>query len=239
MQLAIVMPAYDELPNLRLLVPEIHRVLEADGLSASVIVVVASVATSDETDEITGLGATVVVRKPTDSFGDAMRTGFSAVPPEATHVVTMDADGSHRPQVIPKLVAQAAHANVVVASRYTHGGSTDNTAMEKAMSRALNLAYGVVLGINCRDLSTNFKLYEKADLDRIELACRDFDVVEEIIVRIKSLHGHSFTIREVPDRFYARASGTTKRRLGPFIVAYLSTLARLRWQTRHTIGRKR
>jgi dolichol-phosphate mannosyltransferase len=75
-------------------------------------------------------------------------------------------------------------------------------------------------------------LYRRGDLAQIHLECRDFDVVEEILFRLKALHGEAFKVVEVPDHFRERKHGETKRRLGPFVVSYLGTLVRLRWQTR-------
>jgi dolichol-phosphate mannosyltransferase len=231
------MPAYDELLNLRELLPLVASTLrEREDLVCEILVVLPSTASSREADEIQELGARAVIRHPTDSFGDALRSGFAAVSSSSRFVITMDADGSHHPSSLLRMLGAASSAHVVVGSRYTRGGSTDNSFVLTAMSRALNVAYGLVLGIKCRDVSTNYKLYRRADLARITLECRDFDVVEEILFRIKSVHGRAFRITEVPDHFLERRHGTTKRQLGPFIVSYLITLNRLRRQGRRHSG---
>jgi hypothetical protein len=59
--------------------------------------------------------------------------------------------------------------------------------------------------------------------------------VEEILFRLRDLHGPGFRVAEVPDHFRERVHGVTKRRLGPFVVSYVVTLVRLRWQ----VGRRR
>lgn len=227
---SLVSPAFEELENLRRLVPEIRGALDSLHLSGfEVVVVLPSHAGDDEKQEIEGLGARVVTREPTDSFGDALRTGFASVSPEADLVVTMDADGSHDPSSLPGLIsAMEDSTDVVIASRYTAGGQTDNPFLLKLMSRALNRAYGLILGIDCSDISTNFKVYRREDLQQLSLSCVDFDVVEEILFRIQQLHGTDFEVVEVPDHFYERQHGVTKRRLGPFTVSYLLTLVRLR-----------
>ena len=140
----------------------------------------------------------------------------------------MDADYSHNPLAITRLLAASSGAHVVVASRYTHGGTTANSLLLKIMSRLLNLAYSIVLGINCRDISTNYKLYRRSDIKNIVLSCKDFDIVEEILFQVKLIHGQSFVIREVPDHFYERKFGVTKRQLRPFIISYFRTLVRLK-----------
>lgn len=230
-RLSVVIPAYDELPNLRELLPRVTEILATlDVARAEVLVVVRNGAAEDEMVELRGLGATPVRRAPTDSFGDAIRSGLASVDPSTDLVVTLDADGSHDPGTLPRLLEAADRADVVVASRYVAGGETDNTFALRAMSRCLNVAYGVVLGIHCRDVSTNYKLYHRADIDGLQLVSDSFDIVEELLFRVKQRHGATFVIAEVPDHFYERRHGVTKRRLGPFIVSYLTTLARLRRQ---------
>ena len=227
--LSIVIPAYDELLNLRELVPEIKRVTQQlQNFSTEILIVLPSIAKPEEIQEIKNFGATVVTRQPTDSFGDALRSGFAAVSDTSEFVLVMDADYSHNPLAITRLLAASSGAHVVVASRYTHGGTTANSLLLKIMSRLLNLAYSIVLGINCRDISTNYKLYRRSDLKNIVLNCKDFDIVEEILFKVKSIHGHSFVIREVPDHFSERKFGVTKRQLGPFIISYFRTLVRLK-----------
>ena len=227
--LSIVIPAYDELLNLRELVPEIKRVTkQLQNFSTEILIVLPSIAKPEEIQEIKDFGATVIIRQPTDSFGDALRSGFAAVSDTSEFVLVMDADYSHNPLAITRLLAASSGAHVVVASRYTHGGTTANSLLLKIMSRLLNLAYSIVLGINCRDISTNYKLYRRSDLKNIVLNCKDFDIVEEILFQVKSIHGHSFVIREVPDHFSERKFGVTKRQLGPFIISYFRTLVRLK-----------
>jgi dolichol-phosphate mannosyltransferase len=229
-RLSIVMPAYDELPNLRELLPRVSAsVATLAGVSAEITVVLPAQASEADVAELTTLGARPVRRGPTDSFGDAIRSGIAAADPASDYLLIMDADGSHDPATIPRLLAAVDGAHVVVASRYVAGGTTDNSFILHAMSRALNLAYRVILGIACNDVSTNFKLYRRADLAKITLTTKDFDVVEEILFRLKVLHGKSLVITEVPDRFFERNHGVTKRKLGPFVVSYLKTLLYLSW----------
>jgi dolichol-phosphate mannosyltransferase len=99
------------------------------------------------------------------------------------------------------------------------------------MSRLLNRAYAVVLGIHARDLSTNYKLYRASVLTDIKLSCQNFDIVEEILAKARQADP-GIVVKEIPDYFHQRRYGESKRRLGPFVASYLVTLARLRWETR-------
>ena len=222
------MPAYDELPNLRELLPRIDEVISGlDGVEYEIVVVVPGFTTTDDMAELVSLGALPVLRGPTDSFGDAIRCGIESADIGSDFLVIMDADGSHDPATIPRLLDAAEGAHVVVASRYTAGGITDNSVALRIMSQTLNLAYRIILGIECRDVSTNFKLYRREDLVDITLTSADFDVVEELLFRLKMIHGKALVISEIPDHFFERKHGVTKRKIGPFIVSYLKTLVHL------------
>ena len=230
---SIVIPAYEESSNLLELLPSINREIASTAINVyEIIVVLPDFATQNDVQLIEEFGARVVLREPTNSFGDALRCGFSAVSREADWVITMDADGSHAPETIPRLLAASPLVDVVVASRYAAGGSSDNALASRLMSRGLNAVYGIVLGIRCKDISTNFKRYRSKDLMELDLKCQNFDIVEEIFFRLKVLNGDSFNVLEIPDHFFDRKHGQTKRRLGPFIVSYIRTLLRLRWQLR-------
>jgi dolichol-phosphate mannosyltransferase len=228
---AIIVPALDELPNLRNVVPAaIHAMAPLPGVRSTVLVVVGRGCSDADRAEIRELGAHPIDRAPTDSFGDAIRSGIRACPPDTDVVIFMDADGSHDPATLPRLLAEADSADIVIASRYVKGGRSDNGLALRAMSRSLNLAYGLVLGIHCRDISTNFKLFHHADIQDVTLTCRNFDVVEELLFRVRQAKGASLRVREIPDYFHERDQGETKRSLGPFVASYVGTLIRLRFK---------
>lgn len=227
-QLSVLIPAYQEIVNLRWLLPRVISNLPKS-IDAGVVVVVERDCDEETRKEITDLGATVLVRAPTDSFGDAMRTGLAWCAKKSPWVLVMDADGSHDPASIPILVSVAEEdsADIAIASRYVPGGGSDNSFALYWMSRLLNFGYSVMLGMKIKDVSTNFKLYRSRVLAVDELQCENFDVVEEIIARALAAN-KNLKVVEVPDHFYERKAGESKRQLGPFIASYLVTLYRLR-----------
>lgn len=231
LRVSLVIPAYQEYESLQLILPRIHAVTrDHDNYDFEVMVVTEMRTSQDTRALIESFGATVVDRGPSDSFGDAIRSGIAASSEDSTFLVFMDADGSHPPETVPRLLAQADTADVVVASRYIPGGSTDNSALLRFMSRLLNKTYALVLGIKCHDVSTNFKLYRTQSLKALTLTCTNFDIVEEILVRLLQANGKErLHIVEVPDHFAERNSGESKRRLSVFIASYIWTLLRLRF----------
>lgn len=225
LDLTVALPAYEEADNLRALLPELRRVL--DGLGASYeIVVVDTPEPRDGTPEVCAAhGARHVPRVGGLRYGHAVATGIAAS--RGRWVVFMDADGSHEPEQVARLWEARHDADLVIASRYTRGGRTDNPAALVAMSLAVNLAFRVALGLRCADVSNSFRLYRGDDLRALTLSCQNFDVVEELLVRI-TLDRPGYRVLEIPAAFRTRRAGVTKRELVPFVRSYVGTLRRLR-----------
>lgn len=224
--LSVVMPAYQEEENLRLLLPRIVEVLHGLGASHE-IVVVDTMTPLDATREVCAqMSARYCTRRGGNSFGDAVRTGIEQARGE--HVIFMDSDGSHSPEWIPKLYAHHRTDDVVIASRYVEQGFTENSALLVIMSRVLNWTYAFVLGIDCKDVSNSYRLYRASQLKALTLKCDNFDIVEEVLFKL-SRQFHPLRIREVPSTFKQRMFGKTKRNLVLFIATYLFTLVKLRF----------
>jgi dolichol-phosphate mannosyltransferase len=227
--LSVVLPAYLEEENLRLLLPRITAAAGTTGPSFEVIVV-DTVLPLDATETVARQHqARVIRRAPSNSFGDAVRTGIAQALGEI--VIFMDADGSHGPEMIPLLVRELQNADVVIASRYVSGGRTENSAVSRAMSRILNRSYELVLGLDVRDVSNSFRAYRGDLLRSLLLRCDNFDIVEEILYKIRRTVPHA-RFKEVPAVFKKRLFGRTKRNLPLFVVTYLVTILRLRFFTR-------
>lgn len=224
-ELSIVIPAYMEEENLRLLLPRLRKTVETV-VDSFEILIVDTLQPRDSTREVCDESGVIYRnRKGSDSFGDAVRTGISQS--KGRHVLFMDADGSHPPEFIPRLLEFKEAFDVVIASRYIGGGHTENKQVLIWMSRVLNLTYAVVLNIHCRDVSNSFKIYKGDDLRAIQLHCDNFDIVEEILVKLS--RRRTLRIKEVPFTFKKRMFGESKRSLVLFVFSYLFTLLRLRF----------
>ena len=223
--LTVLLPAYNEIVNLRILIPKIIAVTKLlEGIQTEILVVLPSFANSSEVAEINTLGAKPVKRHPTNSFGDALRTGFSSSSVSTEFIITMDADCSHNPDLIPRLLQNASNAHIVSASRYVNGGSSDAKRRQQAMSRIVNFAFTIVLGEKIHDISGNYKLYRRSIISQIELTGKNFDIIQEIVFKTKKLTGKSFNLVEVPYRWNERLDGKPKRKLVPYIVSYIRML---------------
>lgn len=234
--LLVIIPAFDEAQNLNVVLPklrDVQHLVRSYGVVLNALVVVSNHDFETKSCQlIEEFGFQHIRRTPTDSFGDAIRTGFANVDSRIDYVVTMDADGSHDPRSIIQMIPLIENTSVVVASRYVAGGSTANPWILIAMSRALNFIFQRVTGISCRDISTNFKMYHARDIRGLELRSRDFDIVEEILIRIRHNRADQFQVIEIPVHFAARHHGETKRQLTPFIASYIITIFRYRFERR-------
>ena len=223
--LSIVLPAYLEEENLRLLLPRIQASLAQLPVRSEVIVI-DTMAPLDGTRQVAlAMGARAFPREGGNSYGDAVRTGI--MKSQGDWVIFMDADGSHPPEWIEKLFAERHH-DLVIASRYVQQGFTENSRTLVAMSRVLNWTYSLVLGIRVQDVSNSFRLYRGSQLRALKLSCNNFDVVEEVLIKLLRAK-QNMDVLEIPFTFKRRMFGDSKRNLLLFTMGYVFTLVKLRF----------
>ena len=223
-ELSIVLPAYEEVENLRVLLPKLREI--AGSLTPRhEILIVDTLQPRDATPQVCAeAGVRYIPRRGGDLYGDAVRTGISE---SRGRFVLLDADGSHNPGFLPQLWSQRDAADLVIASRYMPGGKTENPAILILMSLAVNVVFRFALGLSCRDVSNSSRLYRGEHLRALDLTCDNFDIVEEILVLLSFTHP-GYRIREVPSTFEERKAGKTKRKLLAFALSYIAVLRRLR-----------
>ncbi|MGH7395061.1 MAG: glycosyltransferase, partial [Candidatus Methylomirabilales bacterium] len=223
-----VIPAWNERENLELLLPALMEVLTGLDLRAEVVVVDGG--SHDGTREAAERREARVVLQEERGYGGALRAGFAAT--TAPYIVTMDADLSHRPVFLEQFWKRRKEAEVLVASRYVAGGKADMGRLRRLLSRILNRTYRRALSLPLRDLSSGFRMYRRDVLAGLQLEARDFDVLEEILIRV---HADGWRIQEVPFHYMARGSGRSHVRLFKFAWAFLKTLVRM-WRLRNSVA---
>lgn len=225
-KLTVIIPSYLEEENLRLILPRLKYELEKIGDSFEILVI-DTIQAMDNTKEVCAINnASYISRENGNNYGDAIRTGIKYARGEYT--IIMDADGSHSPEFIHNLYNYKVDYDIVIASRYINGGSTDNNKLLVFMSYITNMIYSIVLNLNYKDISNSFKLYRTSFLKELNLKCKNFDIVEEILYKIKKGH-KTIKVIEIPYSFKERMFGHTKRNLLIFIISYMVTIIRLRF----------
>lgn len=224
--LSIILPAYMEEENLRLLLPRIRNVAEKLTPSFEILVVDTDLPMDGTATACKEVGVSYINRIGGNTYGSAIRTGIARSC--GKKVIFMDADGSHYPEFIEELYRRRAVADIIVASRYVDGGQTENSSALVLMSKMVNMGYALVLNIKCKDVSNSFKLYDGEALRQLSLKCENFDIVEEILYKLIRAN-RGIRILEIPFSFKQRMFGQTKRNLAKFIFTYFFTLLRLRF----------
>ncbi|MFN8412667.1 MAG: glycosyltransferase [Anaerolineales bacterium] len=225
--LTVIMPAYGEADNLRVLLPEIQKIIYELKISSEIIVLDTQSPLDDTKDVCLENQAKYLPRVGGNRYGDAIRTGILASTGE--FVISMDSDGSHSPEFIRQMWDKRLEADVIIASRYINGGVTENPWLLVAMSRVLNVIFKIFVGIPVYDVSNSFRLYRGDLLRSVSPVYENFDILEEILaIIIWGQPGRSVKILEIPFRFQQRKFGKPKRNLIVFGVQFLTALFKLR-----------
>jgi len=104
--------------------------------------------------------------------------------------------------------------------------------LRSLLSKVLNATYRRILSLPYNDLSSGYRMYRRDVVRNLKLVSRDFDVLEEILVRT---YADGWRIKEIPFRYMARGSGNSHARLIKFGWALLRTLFRM-WRLRNSIA---
>ena len=170
--------------------------------------------------------AVYIKRENGNSYGDAIRTGITKS--KGKYILIMDADGSHEPKSICKLYNKTNEDyDLVIGSRYIKGGKTDNNFILKLMSWLLNVTYKFIFNLKVNDCSNSFRLYKSEKLKKLNLVCNNFDIVEEILIKLFK-YNKNILVSEVPNHFKKRDEGVSKRDLIKFVFSYINTIKRLK-----------
>lgn len=226
--ISMVLLSYEEEENLRVLLPQIKEKLEECGEPYEVIVV-DTMEPLDNTKEVCKENSVRYVNQDKTGFGDAYRKGIRSAQYQKYFI--MDSDGSHNPKYIPDIyhIFMNEQADIAIGSRYTEGGVSNDVLISQIISRSLNKIYGVILGINAKELSTNFRLYHTCMLKEVEpeLISKHFDVGEEVLLKLKikkSARGEKIKVVETPIIFDERIYGNSTRLLFALSVAYIKSI---------------
>jgi len=223
----VVIPTYNEADNIELIikrlraaVPEAHALIVDDGSPDGTGEIADRLATEDDHVHLlsrggkAGLGAAYVA-----GFRWALAGGYEAI-------VEMDADGSHAPEELPRLLAALHDADLVLGSRWVAGGEVRNWPRSRlALSRGGNLYTRVALGIPLKDATGGFRAYRSEVLAKLPLDtissqgyCFQVDLAWQA-------WRAGFRVIEVPITFTERERGTSK--MSGVIVA--EALLRVTW----------
>jgi len=234
----LVLPTYNEAENIEPLVeaalPQLaqaaaegHRILIVDDSSPD--------GTGRLADQLAAAHDTVEVlhRSAREGLGPAYLAGFArALAAGAATVLQMDADFSHNPADLPRLLeAIAAGADLALGSCYVPGGGVEDWGLLRRIVSRVGCSYARrVLSLGIRDLTGGFKCFRREVLEAIELEtvrshgyCFQVEMTQRALLR-------GFDVREVPITFHDRQRGHSKMSPRIALEAFI-VLPQLRWRS--------
>ena len=232
----VVIPTYDErqtlpttLPALRAAVPEAHVLVVDDNSPDGTGRIADALAADDSSVDVLhrpgkqGLGVAYLA-----GFAWGLERGFDVL-------VEMDADGSHRPQDLPLLLAALPGADCVIGSRWVPGGQVVNWPRSReALSRGGNAYIRLMLGMPVRDATAGFRAYRADVLRAVDLASVDSQAYCFQVDLTRRAIAAGFRVVEVPITFVEREFGESKmsRAIVAEAMAQVTT-----WGIRQRFGR--
>jgi dolichol-phosphate mannosyltransferase len=211
-QVLVVIPTYNEAENIEGIVGRV-RVAAPDAE-----ILVADDNSPDGTGKLAdALEATddrvhVLHRASKEGLGAAYLAGFAwALEREFGVVVEMDADGSHRPEDLPRMLSALVDADLVLGSRWVPGGAVVNWPKQRLLlSRGGNAYARIALGVPIRDITGGYRAFRRGTLLGLDLTavasqgyCFQVDLAWQAVRR-------GFRVVEVPITFVERVHGTSK-----------------------------
>lgn len=211
-QILVIIPTFNELESLpviigrvRAAVPEAH-ILVADDNSPD--------GTGRLADELAAADDHIKVmhRLGKEGLGAAYLAGFAwALEHGYDVVVEMDADGSHQPEQLPRLLDQLRSADLVLGSRWVAGGGTVNWPKSRQfLSKGGSLYTRVMLGVPLRDVTGGYRAFRADTLRKLDLHevasqgyCFQVDLAWRAVQR-------GLIVKEVPITFVERVAGSSK-----------------------------
>jgi len=198
----IIIPTYKECENLKELLPKIldettHDVLIVDDSS------------NDGTKELIKKYDRVhLLERKKRGFGSAVLDGLKeGIKRKEAFLLTMDADLSHDPKDISRLLKACKGLDVVIGSRYVKGGAVKNWALHRRLlSKAANTYARTVLGLKQKDVTGGFRVYRTSAIKKIinKKFSEGYTFQEEILYRLQG------RVKEIPITFIERREGKSK-----------------------------
>lgn len=223
---AIAIPTYNEKDNIVKIIGEINSL----GLAVDILVVDDN--SPDGTGEIvesmkkTMPNLDVIHRPRKEGLGPAYVAAFRYFLDKGKHdyIFEMDADFSHNPKDIPRLLERARTCDVVVGSRYVKGGGVSDkwSNTRKNISKLGNLYARIITGLKVKDCTSGFKCYRKKVLQSIALDKLSLNGYGFQIQTLYQSRKNNFGICEIPIFFDERIRGKSKMHLRIVLEAFAS-----------------
>ena len=222
MRTLVLMPTYNEAEVIKESID--HLLNSVEDIDLLVIDDNSPDGTGQIADQLAGENHRVSVlhRERKQGLGEAYVAGFNwALAQGYELLVQMDSDGSHRPEDLPRLLAAAPGADLVIGSRWIAGGEVRNwPAIRQLISRFGNRYASAMLGSKVKDMTAGFRVYRAELLKQLPLSetqAHGYGFQVEMTYNSEKLGAR---VVEVPITFVERESGKSKMTLGIVLEAF-------------------
>jgi glycosyltransferase involved in cell wall biosynthesis len=232
LQVAVIVPTYNERENIEALVTQLLA------LPTDVRVIVVDDNSPDGTGELADRLAEgndgrmeVIHRAGKLGLGTAYIAGFKRALTDGSDLIcTMDADFSHNPRYIPSMVDKIGQGyDLVIGSRYVRGGGTSGCTLDRRfLSWGANAFARTMLGLRAHDTTAGFRCYRREvlqSLDLDEIKASGYSFLIEMLYRLQRL---GWRVGEVPILFENRRLGKSKISQTE-VTRAIKTVLRLSW----------
>ena len=173
---AAILPAYNEEIAIGSLILSARRYVDE--------IIVVDDGSRDNTSEIAKLaGAKVIRHLSNKGKGTALKTGFKAVNGHDI-IITMDSDGQHNPDEIPKLIAPIVNgeADIVNGSRYLNGNGKETPSYRRIGQTILDKATTIGSGLDITDSQSGFRAFARHTIPAFRFNSSDYSIESEMIM---------------------------------------------------------
>lgn len=207
-EISIVVPTYNESGNIENLWQAISSTLKGYDYEVMVVDDNSPDGTAKIVQDIIARDDRIrlMVREGKLGLGSAILDGFKAA--KGNYLLMVDADLSHRPEDIKRLIDSRREADIVIGSRYARGGKTSGWPVKrKIISRAAIWLVKRFFDLSVKDPVSGFALYKKETLERLDgsLKPSGYKLLLEILAKSPGL-----TVIEIPITFINRKTGRSK-----------------------------
>ncbi len=204
--ISVVVPVFNEEPTVGNVIERLKAVLQKTGLNHEIIVVDDS--SIDNSVEVAKRHQVLVYKlKRHMGKGYALRVGFARVTGDL--VVTIDSDGSHRPEELPRLLKPllSGEADLVIGSRFMNAHTFYAKRINAAGNRLFNLLIHFLIQSPITDSQSGYRVMTRQVLQRMKLWSVEYEIESEMLVKTAK---SNFRIKEVPISFIQRTYGTSQ-----------------------------
>jgi len=195
MKISVLIPTKNE-PLIKELIEEIHIMLKK--IDHEIVVI-------DKSDVKPNIKNAKLVIQKSDGLGKAILEGL--VYASGDIIVTMDADFSHRPEDLPKLIERANEYDIVIGSRFVSGGKTEDKIYRRFVSFLFRKLTSLILDLNVEDSMSGFSAVRRNVYEELKLNPIGYKINMEIMFKAKK---KNYKLCEVPIKFHKRSVGKTK-----------------------------